>query len=175
MLKLSERPFRHHRVTIPEPRMTTIALTRRAFATACASLTFPFAVIGQADAASLQAEAARYLNAYRAQKRLGPLLPESRLVKAADTQCKIMIRNGRIGHEFGPGTRFMERLQAAGIGLRAAGENVAMGQPNVGAVMDAWMKSRGHRRNIMDPKFTHFGLAMRLAGGRPWWALVLMG
>lgn len=138
-------------------------------------LALPLSALGRAEAASLQSEAARYLNAYRAKKGLGPLASEPRLIKAAQTQCGIMIRNGRIGHQFGPGTRFMERLQAAGIGLRPAGENVAMGQPDVGAVMDAWMKSRGHRRNILDPKFTHFGLGVRMAGGRPWWALVLMG
>lgn len=139
------------------------------------AMALQFAALGKADAASLQSEAARYLNAYRAKKRLGPLSSEPRLIKAAEAQCSIMIRNGRIGHQFGPGTRFMERLAAAGIPPRAAGENVAMGQPDVGAVMDAWMKSRGHRRNILDPKFTHFGLGLRMSGGRAWWALVLMG
>ncbi len=159
--------------------MACMRRNRRDVIAACtaalvAPIAFPFC-IAQAQAANLQGDAARYLNAYRAKKRLGPLAPEPRLVKAAQMQCAIMIKNGRIGHQFGPGTRFMERLAKAGIPQRAAGENVAMGQPTVAAVMDAWMKSRGHRRNILDPKFTHFGLAVRTSGGRPWWALVMMG
>lgn len=126
-----------------------------------------------AHAAGLQQQAKSYLDTYRADKRRAPLAPDKRAVEAARAQCRIMIANGRIGHQFGPGTRFAERLHAAGIPRVAAAENVARGQPDVASVMAAWMKSRGHRRNILDRKMKHFGLAVEYAGGQPWWTLVL--
>lgn len=126
-----------------------------------------------AHAAGLQQQAKTYLDAYRAEKRRGPLVPDKRAIAAARTQCRIMIANGRIGHRFGPGTHLKERLRDVGIAQVAAAENVAMGQPDVASVMAAWMKSRGHRRNILDRKMKHFGLAVEYAGGQPWWTLVL--
>ncbi|MGC6431849.1 MAG: CAP domain-containing protein [Jejuia sp.] len=38
------------------------------------------------------------------------------------------------------------------------GENVAYGQPTAQAVMDAWLNSSGHRKNI-EGDFTHIGIA----------------
>ena len=37
-----------------------------------------------------------------------------------------------------------------------------------------WMTSKGHRRNMLDPRFGHYGLASAEDGqGRKYWALVL--
>lgn len=38
-------------------------------------------------------------------------------------------------------------------------ENIAGGYSTASAVMDAWMDSKGHRENILDPDFTHIGVA----------------
>lgn len=48
---------------------------------------------------------------------------------------------------------------------RAWGENIAAGQTTPQAVMTAWMNSAGHRRNILDPNFTHLGVGYA-SGGR---------
>lgn len=37
------------------------------------------------------------------------------------------------------------------------GENAAMGQADSASVMAGWMASEGHRRNILDPKFSWIG------------------
>jgi uncharacterized protein YkwD len=39
-----------------------------------------------------------------------------------------------------------------------AGENIAYGQRTVEEVMNSWMNSSGHRRNILNKSFTHIGL-----------------
>lgn len=41
---------------------------------------------------------------------------------------------------------------------RWTGENIAKGFIDVATVMKAWMNSRGHRENILNPKFTHLGI-----------------
>jgi uncharacterized protein YkwD len=139
-----------------------------------AAVLVPAALIGEtkpSEAASLQAEATRYLNAYRAKAGLAPLSSEPRLVRAASAQCAIMIAHGKIGHVFGPGTSLSERMFRAGVAPGYHAENVARGQRSVAKVMQAWMKSRGHRRNMLDPKMTTFGIASKSG----YWALDLAG
>ena len=66
----------------------------------------------------------------------------------------------------GPG----DRLHAAGVSWASYGENIAMGQKTPADVMRAWMDSDGHRRNILDPAFTHLGVGVHTsAQGGPWW------
>lgn len=49
-------------------------------------------------------------------------------------------------------------------------ENIAEGQPDVDAVMAAWMNSSGHRANILNPNYTKVGLSGYSApGGRAFW------
>ena len=49
-------------------------------------------------------------------------------------------------------------------------ENIAMGQPDVPAVVNAWMNSSGHRANILNPNVTKIGLAgYRSPGGSVYW------
>ena len=50
------------------------------------------------------------------------------------------------------------------------GENIAMGQRTPHEVMVAWMNSAGHRRNILDPSFTHLGVGVHTSyDAGPWW------
>lgn len=42
---------------------------------------------------------------------------------------------------------------------KAYGENIATGYPNAEAVMNGWMKSEGHRKNILKPKYKTIGIA----------------
>jgi uncharacterized protein YkwD len=126
---------------------------------------------GPSEAASLQSEAARYLNAYRSKAGLAPLSSNARLASAAGAQCAIMIAHGKIGHAFGPGTSFSERMRRAGIAPGYHAENVARGQRSVAEVMQAWMNSRGHRRNMLDPQMSSFGIASKDG----YWALDLAG
>jgi uncharacterized protein YkwD len=150
--------------------------TRRDFimqlAVGSAALCFP---ITDAGAASLQSAAARHLNAHRNRDGLQSLSPDRMLVSVAEVQCRLMIANGRIGHSFGRGTTLGERVRKAGGRPRLLAENVARGQIGIAAVMDGWMKSPGHRRNMMHPGMREFGIAQISTNGRPYWALVLGG
>ncbi len=66
----------------------------------------------------------------------------------------------------GPGTR----LRNAGVEWASYGENIAEGQKTPADVMAAWMNSDGHRRNILDPAFTHLGIGVHTSyEGGPWW------
>lgn len=42
--------------------------------------------------------------------------------------------------------------------VSAMGENIAKGQTTPAWVMESWMNSPGHKKNILDPDFTHVGV-----------------
>lgn len=63
-----------------------------------------------------------------------------------------------------------QRIAATGYKAATYGENVASGYRSSTAVMEAWMKSSGHRRNILSPNYTDIGIAFAPAGlyGTSW-------
>ena len=52
----------------------------------------------------------------------------------------------------------MTRAEARGYDWTSVSENVAAGQPIPDSVMVAWMRSEGHRANILDPTARHVGV-----------------
>ena len=58
------------------------------------------------------------------------------------------------------------------LGFRAAAENIAYGQKSPESVMQTWLKSSGHRRNILNSKLTEIGCGMSLSDeGRLYWCV----
>ena len=51
-------------------------------------------------------------------------------------------------------------------------ENIAYGQNSVESVMETWLNSSGHKKNIMNSKFTDIGCGMSLSiNGKPYWCV----
>jgi uncharacterized protein YkwD len=61
-----------------------------------------------------------------------------------------------------------DRAAADGI-TDLGGENIARGQQTAADVMAAWMKSPGHRANILNCAFHFLGVGVYLGSGGPWW------
>jgi uncharacterized protein YkwD len=111
----------------------------------------------------------------RAESGLAALAPDSRLERAALEQARNMARSGEMSHATGWGKGFVARMRRDGIG-GVRGENIAYGRFDTAKVFDVWLNSPPHRRNMLDPRFTRFGLAYVEDGsgsGRRYWALVL--
>ncbi len=149
-------------------------LSRRGFlalaggALAFAALPFSVAFAEGADPTAL-------FNAIRKAHGLAPMATDGRLEQAALYQAKRMAGYDKLGHSVGWGNGFAARLRQAGVHGPAA-ENVACGQRSTEAVFDAWMKSPGHRRNMLDPTFAHYGLAWATPEKKPtylYWSMVL--
>jgi uncharacterized protein YkwD len=114
-------------------------------------------------------------NAIRKEHGLPAMATDATLEKAALYQAKRMASYDKIGHSIGWGNDFVSRLRQAGIRGPAA-ENVAAGQRDTEAVFAAWMKSPGHRKNMLDPEFRHYGLAWATPADKPryiYWAMML--
>lgn len=79
-----------------------------------------------------------------------------------------MAARGFFDHTDPDGATPWDRAAKAGIaGL--GGENIARGQADAAAVMEAWMNSPGHRANILNCDFKTLGVGVHLGSGGPWW------
>jgi uncharacterized protein YkwD len=115
-----------------------------------------------------------YLTAIRTENGLPALASDPALERAALQQAGYMAQTGRMAHTTRLGRDFASRIRDNGI-EGAAAENIASGQKDLGSLFTAWRNSAGHRRNMLDPRFSRYGLAYVADGssGRRYWALVL--
>lgn len=86
----------------------------------------------------------------------GPVRLESRLSTAARRHAVDMATHDFFSHTGSDGSDLSERVDAQGYDWSRLGENIAAGQDSPKQVVDAWMASPGHCRNIMGP-FTELG------------------
>lgn len=78
-----------------------------------------------------------------------PLRYDGRLATAARKHSADMARRGYFAHNTPDGTTPWDRIRAEGYGQPSA-ENIAAGQATPADVVAAWMKSPGHRANILN-------------------------
>ena len=128
------------------------------------------------DRAAVSAALLERVNSARAAAGLAPLELSYRLSQAAQAHACDMARRGFMGHEGSDGSDFMARIVRQDFRPCHGAENVARGQRGVAAVMDAWMGSPPHRRNLLRSRFEAIGLGIGFAdqsGGRPHWVIKL--
>ena len=77
---------------------------------------------------------------------------------AATSHSQDMATNNFFSHTGSDGLRVGARVTATEYEWSVVGENIAAGYDEVETVMDAWLDSPGHCRNIMDPRFTEFAV-----------------
>jgi uncharacterized protein YkwD len=103
------------------------------------------------------------------------LTPSVILNEAATIHARDMSARATLTHTGGDGSQSGDRITRAGYAWRAAGENVAAGQPDADSVVAAWLASPGHCATLMGPQFTEMGIAFSLAPGKDpeiYWAQV---
>jgi uncharacterized protein YkwD len=163
-------------ITRPHRSAATLALLSLLLVAGCQnvfSMVDPRSASGAMDGLGASASAEEYLGAIRKEYGLPPLALDPALEKAAVQQAGYMVGTGKMAHRTGWGRDFASRMHDNGV-RGAAAENVAYGQKTAKDVLAGWMTSKGHRRNMLDPAFGHFGLASAEDGqGRKYWALVL--
>ncbi len=118
-----------------------------------------------AEAEAWRDEVLRLVNEHRAQAGLTPLRLNATLEQqAADYACEL-IEYDYFDH-VNPvtGSTLVDRAQAVGYDYLVIGENLAAGQRGPQEVVDAWMNSEGHRANILDPRYSEIGIAVRVGG-----------
>lgn len=115
----------------------------------------------------MERELLQLLNAERASRGLAPLTPSAPLAAAARGHSLEMAAREVLTHESGSGRTLTDRLAAAGLFFSAEGENVARSYTfSAAEVHDGFMRSPGHRENILNPAFDRVGLSVVRVPGR---------
>ena len=100
-------------------------------------------------------------NAHRARIGCGRLRWDPAAAAVAQQHADDMVRRDFFSHTNPDGKSPFDRLRAAGVTYTAAAENIAFGYVTASAVLDAWVASKGHRRNLENCRYTHHGVGLR--------------
>ncbi|NSL53148.1 CAP domain-containing protein [Calidifontibacillus erzurumensis] len=106
-------------------------------------------------------------NKERAKAGLKPLQLDVALSKVAREKSRDMQAKNYFSHTSPTYGSPFDMMKQFGITYKTAGENIAMGQRSPEEVVNAWMNSEGHRKNILNPNFTHIGVG-HVANGNYW-------
>ncbi len=88
-----------------------------------------------------------------------PVAWSDQLAMAAYFHSVDMETNQFFSHTGSDGSDPGDRIAREGYDWWTYGENIAVNYPTVSAVMQGWLESEGHCRNIMDPAFEEIGAA----------------
>ncbi len=97
-------------------------------------------------------------NQERAKEGLPALSKSDALCAASQTRSAELVRV--FSHDRPDGRSCFTVFDELGIGYGAAAENIAAGQRSAEAVVNAWLNSPGHRRNIMSGAYTKIGVGL---------------
>ena len=118
---------------------------------------------------SLQSDILRLTNYQRGKHGCAPVRQDKRLVSAGRAHSAWMSRTGTFSHTGSGGSTFVTRVRAAGY-QAARSENIAKGYRTGADVVNAWMRSSGHRANILDCTAMAVGVgAAHAADGTPYY------
>ncbi|MFF0502826.1 CAP domain-containing protein [Streptomyces fimicarius] len=118
--------------------------------------------------ASARSEVLALVNQERAKVGCSPLSTSAPLTSLAQNFSEDMAARGFFDHTDPDGDTPWDRAAQAGVqGLGA--ENIARGQADAQAVMEAWMNSEGHRTNILNCDYKTIGIGVHEGSGGPWW------
>jgi hypothetical protein len=101
------------------------------------------------------------VNRVRAENERQPLRLDPRLSAAAHAHASDMLRRTYYDHRSPEGESPRDRALAAGYPRRRSiSENIAKGPFTPSEVVDRWMNSSGHRKNILDRGASEMGLGV---------------
>ncbi|MGZ8782598.1 MAG: CAP domain-containing protein [Gaiellaceae bacterium] len=126
-----------------------------------------------ASANQLESEVLGELNKIRHQHGLAPLRLSKPLASAADAHSRAMGTHGFFDHSSRDGSEFWKRVQRfydpSGYSSWSVGENLlwSSGRLTASDALALWMKSPGHRKNILTARWREIGLSALSVRGAP--------
>jgi uncharacterized protein YkwD len=113
------------------------------------------------DAAQVEAELEKLVNADRARAGLAALTPDAHLSQVARAHSEDMVHHHFVGHVSPTTGSAADRLRVAQIAAQLILENVARAY-SPGEVERGLMESPGHRANILSGEVSHLGVGVAL-------------
>ncbi|MCM0650639.1 CAP domain-containing protein [Clostridium swellfunianum] len=123
----------------------------------------PSAQTNSSTLTSQEQEMLKLINQARAQNNVSPLQIDMQVTNVARVKAQDMIDNNYFSHNSPKYGSPFDMLKAFGVSYVEAGENIA-GNQTIQNAHNALMNSPGHRKNILNPDYTHIGLGIRNGG-----------
>ncbi|MET7681652.1 CAP domain-containing protein [Streptomyces sp. NPDC005423] len=158
-------PVKKPSATPPSTKPVTTPSRKTTAPPAAQKTTAPVTVSAVAAA---EAEVLKLVNEQRAAVGCSALSASSSLTSLAEDFSEQMAAEDFFDHTDPSGATPWDRAAKAGI-TALGGENIARGQADAAAVMDAWMNSPGHKANILNCDFKTLGVGVHFGTGGPWW------
>lgn len=111
-------------------------------------------------------EVVRLVNVERKKHGLKPLVMDTTVCKVAREKSIDMKLKKYFSHQSPKYGQPTNMLKAFKVPFKMAGENIAGGSKTANEVVARWMKSPGHRANILNPHYSHIGVGRSIGG--PW-------
>lgn len=124
----------------------------------------PFKVEDSRPQPSLEDQMLQLINSERVIRGLRPLEMDRELTVVARRHSADMFARGYFSHYTPEGKDPFDRMKAADVRFRTAGENLALA-PTLELAHTGLMNSPGHRANILNPHFGRVGIGI-MSGGR---------
>ncbi len=109
--------------------------------------------IRRTSRAQLQRAVVCLINKQRRRRGLPGLRESGRLNRSAQGWTNVMVTH----RDFSHGADFARRISAVGFNWSNVGENIATGYTTPSSVVKAWMASKGHCQNILNPVYRYVG------------------
>jgi uncharacterized protein YkwD len=129
--------------------------------------------VAPANVNQLATEIAAGLNQSRRANGEAPLRFNRQLGQAAMVHACDMLENNVFDHQGSDGSNSQARVQNAGYDDCIVAENIAWGYPRSEQIVNGWLNSPGHRRNMLHPRIEEFGVGITQGPKGPYWVLVV--
>ena len=103
-------------------------------------------------------------NAERRKNGLPDYQADAQLSNVATVKSNDMQQNNYFSHTSPTHGSPFDMIRDHGVSYSSAGENIAQGQRTPEQVVQSWMNSEGHRKNILSAQFTHIGVGYNEQG-----------
>ncbi|SDL99385.1 CAP domain-containing protein [Bacillus sp. OK048] len=112
-------------------------------------------------------------NAQRSKNGLAALKADAQLSGVAQKKSVDMQQNNYFSHTSPTYGSPFDMMRDFGVTYKSAGENIAQGQRTPQEVVNEWMNSEGHRKNILSANYTHIGVGYEKSGNH--WTQMFIG
>ena len=123
--------------------------------------------------AAYEAEVVRLVNEERAKYGLAALIQDDGAQNVAHVRAKEIVQS--FSHTRPDGSSCFTAASDLGVTYRSAGENIAYGYATPAQVVNGWMNSEGHRKNILSASYTKIGVGSYSANGVMYWSQFFIG
>ncbi len=128
-----------------------------------------------AEVGQVVEEVVRLTNEQRRENGLPELQMDMQLNDVAQAKSVDMADNDYFSHNSPTYGSPFDMLKQFNIQYTVAAENIAAGQQTAQEVVEKWMNSEGHRKNILNESVTHIGVGMENSGSmNPYWTQIFI-